>query len=75
MMKTRQVFVSLSAALCLLSPLLLARAAQAQTDRGGPSTVVPRKDTLMGAGVSIELARLRAKTVSDVHYALQLHVT
>ena len=46
----------------------------AQGDRGG-SKVVPRRDTLMGPGVSIELARLRARTVSDVHYALMLRVS
>ncbi|MEP6778977.1 MAG: M1 family aminopeptidase, partial [Gemmatimonadaceae bacterium] len=75
MMKTRQARTSLVALAALLSAPFIPAATRAQTDRGGPSTVVPRKDTLMGPGVSIELARLRAKTVSDVHYALQLHVT
>lgn len=35
----------------------------------------PRVDSLMGPGVSIQLARLRAETVRDVRYALSLDVS
>ncbi|MBC8085975.1 MAG: hypothetical protein H7Z40_01820, partial [Phycisphaerae bacterium] len=35
----------------------------------------PRADSLMGPGVSIQLAQLRAQTVSDVRYMLSLDVT
>ena len=73
MMKTRQAVVALVALMSLA--FVPSSVVRAQTDRGGPSTVVLRKDTMMGPGVSIELARYRAKTVSEVHYALQLHVT
>ncbi|MEO7359146.1 MAG: M1 family aminopeptidase [Gemmatimonadaceae bacterium] len=34
-----------------------------------------KRDSLMGPGVSIQLAQLRARTVADVRYALSLDVT
>src|ERR1041385_5568862 len=39
------------------------------------STAAAQRDTLAGPGVSIELARYRAATVSDVRYELNLDVT
>ncbi|MGV3707755.1 MAG: M1 family metallopeptidase [Gemmatimonas sp.] len=52
--------------LSLATPLLLA-------PRGTEAQV--RADSLMGPGVSLELAQLRARTVADVRYALALDVT
>ncbi|MDQ6612814.1 MAG: ERAP1-like C-terminal domain-containing protein [Gemmatimonadota bacterium] len=72
MTNPRRAAISLFAGLtlCMLPNMLL----HAQGDRSGPATAVPRRDTLMRPGVSQELAKLRAKTVSDVRYSLLLHV-
>lgn len=64
---TRRLATSLSAAgICVLLGARGDIAAQA-------SAKAP--DTLMGPGVSIQLAQLRARTVADVRYALSLDVT
>jgi aminopeptidase N len=61
----RQIF-SLAAASALLSGCAAA---------GGPSSPAPRPDVLMRPGISLELARERAATLSGVRYELALDLT
>jgi aminopeptidase N len=68
--------LTLLTALCTVSGAFNAPAAQSRHATATQSAITPRNpDSLMGPGVSIELATLRAKTVSDVRYQLLLHVS
>ncbi|MEO7358936.1 MAG: M1 family aminopeptidase [Gemmatimonadaceae bacterium] len=62
---------ALATAATVLSALLLA----VTTPRASAQSAIRTPDSLMGPGVSIQLAQLRARTVSDVRYALSLDVT